>query len=203
MKVAFTIDTTSESDVTTARQLLAILAEGTALSTPEGRTGPAAAPVLEDEGPADLVPTGLDADGLPWDERIHSSNGKQTSKGVWQKRRGVTDAQVTLIEAELRSRTGVPTPPAPAVPHHQPQASVPPAPLGYAGVPAPAPQAQGATFENVCDWISQTFNRNPQFDMSIVLKILKEKANGISSLPELQAQDPATIQRVYSALMEV
>ena len=31
----------------------------------------------------------LDSDGIPWDERIHSSNHKKTQKGVWQRQRGI------------------------------------------------------------------------------------------------------------------
>lgn len=46
----------------------------------------------------------LDAEGLPWDKRIHSDAAeRKTQKGVWKKRRGVQDAVVTQVEAELRA----------------------------------------------------------------------------------------------------
>jgi len=47
----------------------------------------------------------IDTNGLPWDERIHSSNRKMTKDGVWQKRRGVTDAEVQKVTAELQGET--------------------------------------------------------------------------------------------------
>lgn len=45
----------------------------------------------------------VDKDGFPWDARIHSGNKKMTAKGVWTRRRGVTDLEVANVEAELRS----------------------------------------------------------------------------------------------------
>lgn len=46
--------------------------------------------------------SGVDADGLPWDARIHSSNKKKTAKGVWVARRNVDDATYEKVVAELR-----------------------------------------------------------------------------------------------------
>lgn len=50
-------------------------------------------------------PTGdtmdFDKEGLPWDERIHSSNHKLTAQGVWQRRRGVSDEVYNSVKAEL------------------------------------------------------------------------------------------------------
>lgn len=45
----------------------------------------------------------LDKNGLPWDERIHSSNKKMTDKGVWVARRNVPDATRDSVTAELRA----------------------------------------------------------------------------------------------------
>ena len=44
----------------------------------------------------------VDAMGLEWDERIHSSNKKKTSKGVWTRRRGIQDSDFNRIVAELK-----------------------------------------------------------------------------------------------------
>lgn len=44
----------------------------------------------------------LDKEGLPWDERIHSSNHKMTSNGIWQRRRGISDVEYNRIKAELQ-----------------------------------------------------------------------------------------------------
>lgn len=45
----------------------------------------------------------LDKDGLPWDERIHSSNKEMTDKGVWRKRRGVSNETLASVSVELRN----------------------------------------------------------------------------------------------------
>jgi hypothetical protein len=100
----------------------------------------------DETGDNEAAPGTLDKDGLPHDTRIHSDPAKLTTKGVWRKRRGVTDAEVTKVEAELRSRSaGVPgSPPvvgtpAPNEPVGNAPAPQPPAAPGP-GLPPPAPQ---------------------------------------------------------------
>lgn len=107
--------------------------------------------------PLVVIPT-LDAEGLPWDERIHSSNHKQSANGVWMKRRGVLPTIDAQVRAELRQTYPAPAPsltaaqrtmqaavsegliPSPPVSTAVP---VPPAPTAVA-VPAP-PVAAPAT----------------------------------------------------------
>lgn len=50
-------------------------------------------------------PPDRDASGLPWDERIHAASKALNSDGTWRKRRGVDDATVDAVEAELRGAT--------------------------------------------------------------------------------------------------
>lgn len=70
---------------------------------------PVEEPVLH--GPA------YDKNGLPWDERIHSSNHKMTDKGVWQRRRGITDIEFERVKNELLGLAPEPTAPiAPVAP---------------------------------------------------------------------------------------
>jgi hypothetical protein len=45
-----------------------------------------------------------DADGLPWDERIHSSNKKIKADGRWTTRRNVDPATHAAVLAELRGQ---------------------------------------------------------------------------------------------------
>lgn len=47
----------------------------------------------------------LDINGLPWDERIHSSNRKKNKDGSWQKRRGVDEEVVKEVAGELMAET--------------------------------------------------------------------------------------------------
>ena len=46
----------------------------------------------------------FDSAGFPWDERIHSANKGTNANGTWRKRRGVDDATVAAVEAELKAR---------------------------------------------------------------------------------------------------
>lgn len=66
---------------------------------------PSNAPVVVSAEEVIEEPTGdtmdFDKEGLPWDERIHSSNHKLTARGVWQRRRGVTDEVYNAVKAEL------------------------------------------------------------------------------------------------------
>lgn len=64
-----------------------------------------AARVAEPEAPAS-DPKQLDADGIPWDERIHSGNPTLTADGRWRKKRGVSEVYYGQIHAEL-SGTGI------------------------------------------------------------------------------------------------
>lgn len=46
----------------------------------------------------------LDKAGLRWDPRIHAESRSQIKDGTWRKKRGVDDAVVVAVEAELRGR---------------------------------------------------------------------------------------------------
>lgn len=66
---------------------------------------PSNAPVVVSAEEVAEEPTGdtidFDKEGLPWDERIHSSNHKLTGQGVWMRRRGVSDEVYNSVKAEL------------------------------------------------------------------------------------------------------
>lgn len=64
------------------------------------------------------VPSGsaeLDANGLPWDKRIHSSSRAKVADGTWRMMRGVDAALVATVEAELRAVQAIPVPVMPLV----------------------------------------------------------------------------------------
>lgn len=108
--------------------------------------------------------TGVDADGLPWDERIHASTKTKTAKGVWTKRRGGPSGnELAAIEAELRGEVQQPLPipaPAPApvaplspVPMPMPApAPAPVAPPAMPDAPAPMPAAAPAPVAETEQW---------------------------------------------------
>lgn len=66
----------------------------------------------DDEAPAP-APGGVDAEGYPWDERIHASSRATVADGTWRKKRGVDDALVAEVRAEwdAKLRSAVPAPP--------------------------------------------------------------------------------------------
>ena len=114
-----------------------------------------AARVAKPEVPAS-DPKQLDADGIPWDERIHSGNPTLTADGRWRKKRGVSEVYYGQIHAELTgtgatsdatAQSGSPTaetqaappPPASVAPTARPvEPSVPNAPATPTVAP-PAP----------------------------------------------------------------
>lgn len=77
----------------------------------------------------------FDKEGLPWDERIHSSNHKLTAQGVWTRRRGITDEVYNAIKAELLGKWESAEPVVE-------EASVPVAPLAPVATPAFVPVQQ-------------------------------------------------------------
>jgi len=92
----------------------------------------------------------LDADGLPWDARIHSGPADKRPKnadGRWRRARGADDATVAAVTAELRQVMGAPAPaptqaaaptPPPAPEPAPAPVSPPPPPVATAPTPAPA-----------------------------------------------------------------
>jgi hypothetical protein len=90
----------------------------------------------------------VDADGLPWDGRIHSSSKALLVDGKWRQRRNTDPAVVAAVTAELRAALGapavVPQPPpvtvAPFVPENiplpVPLAVVPPPPMAVFDAPS-------------------------------------------------------------------
>ena len=54
-----------------------------------------------------------DVNGIPWDERIHASTMTKNADGSWKKRRGVDEATVNAVVAELTTPAPAPTTPAP------------------------------------------------------------------------------------------
>lgn len=100
----------------------------------------------------------VDADGLPWDSRIHSSTKARNADGRWRTKRNLPDGELERVAAELRAVMGnapvaaspaalvpasptavVPPPPPPAVPADA--GNVPPPPPGAPAVAAAIPAA--------------------------------------------------------------
>lgn len=62
-------------------------------------------PVADDETTDIDADAGtLDKDGIPWDDRIHSTPAKLKNDNTWRRKRGVTNEMVAGVEAELRAK---------------------------------------------------------------------------------------------------
>jgi len=72
----------------------------------------------------------VDADGVKWDERIHSSSKKLTAKGVWARRKNLTDEEFNAVKAQAFKEAGLTPAPVP-----------PPAPAPVTEVVVPTPPA--------------------------------------------------------------
>lgn len=92
-------------------------------------------PEPQDDEPTNDAPPATDKNGLPWDERIHAGTKALNADGTWKKRRGVDDATVAAVTAELTDAAPQPEPtpeptPAPApTPAPQPETAPTPAPV--------------------------------------------------------------------------
>lgn len=109
----------------------------------------AAASGEPDDAPSTLNVSGqVDAEGLPWDGRIHSSNKKMTGAGVWVRRRGLNPGVFEQVAAELRgsavAQQPQPLAPAPVMPPQSFAPPPPPAPVAYTPPMPPMPPAPAA-----------------------------------------------------------
>ncbi len=119
-------------------------------TAPAPPTAPATAGESTDSTSGNASPSSdveLDANGLPWDARIHSGPADRKPKnadGTWRAKRGVGDNPefVKQVEAELRQVMGAPAP-TPAAAEAPAPASPPPPPAAEA--PTPAPPAPPST----------------------------------------------------------
>lgn len=141
------------------------------------------------EQPADTAPE-LDASGLPWHADIHASTKTKTAKGIWTKRKGVDDATVARVTAQLRATypdTSVAEPPAPAA------APVVTAPVVAAPVIAPAPAAPLTGYALLVDWLAKNTGAGKALDQAWVDAMFAQ--NG-TSLAALAGQDAIAEQYV-------
>ena len=143
--------------------------------------------------PQEIVNAELDADGLPWDERIHAGSKTRTQKGAWTSRRGLDEAVRDAVVAELRQM--YPAAPVAAAPVAAPV--VPVAPIVEAAPVAPtisiAP-SQLTPYSQLVDWIA----KNTGVGKSLPANWADEQfaANGMS-LPQL-----ATNQELSAAFLD-
>lgn len=162
----------------------------------------------------------LDKNGLPWDGRIHASTKTKVADGSWKMRRGVEDAEVARVEAELRQVMGTapvpnaaasPVAPVPAAPIAAPPS--PPAAPSAPNVPSPtvpgnapvvsaatiaasAPPSSALTFPQLVPKITAAVQQGRLTQQQVLAAC---NANGLPSLPMLAAR-PDLVGAVAAAL---
>jgi hypothetical protein len=136
----------TDADVEQAHALIDRIFKRDGISPKEAATVSTTAPVtgvtnIASTTPAATVPaaTGeLDKEGLPWDERIHSSTKNKNEDGTWRVKRGVDKGMLAKVKASLLSTVAAPaaaaTPAPPAAPV-QPSLPQMPTPPGLPAVP--------------------------------------------------------------------
>lgn len=117
----------------------------------------------------------LDADGLPWDARIHASSKTRNADGRWRQKRGVHEALVTSVTEQLQAVMAVPSASTPAPVEAPAGAPTPPPAME---TPQPAVAAFPALMQKIT--AAQTSGRlTPAAILDAV------RSAGLNALPEL------------------
>lgn len=191
-------------------------AQQTAAPTLHPMDNPAAGVDAEDAGAASTATH--DAEGSPWDARIHSDKKTMTEKNVWRKRKGVAPPQIAAVQAELRAAGKYAAAPAPApvvtVPAGPgatatiitPPAAPAMAPLPQAVPPAPplpaAPvETPYSTFVNfVAGHLNTTANPAGRLTEQWVSDALKSLGVVGGTVVELQHAQPEQIKTIHNTI---
>ena len=125
------------------------------------------APAAPTITPAAIAAAELDADGMPWDERIHAGTKTKTGAGTWTKRKGVDDAVREAVTAELRAQY----PAAPTI--------TPPAPT----ITPPAPPVIAQTsYTKLVDWLAKNTGEGKYLNAEYVNSVFASNNTSIAAL---------------------
>lgn len=186
MQIQINLDTNDERELAALSALIAALGGGTVTVGPVAtpvRVEIAAAPIappppvpdsaallaaeaarVAEEGEPNPNAPAVDAQGIPWDARIHAANKSIVGNGNWRKRKNVDEVTYGQVFAELQA-SAVPLPPTgtapngaaspvtstattPVAPPPPPPATSETAPLAPPPPAAPAPTAPAAAGAN-------------------------------------------------------
>lgn len=162
---------------------------------------PVPQPEPQDDEPTNATPPATDKNGLPWDERIHAGTKALNADGTWKKRRGVDDATVAAVTAELMNIKGeaqnLPDPVAVNVPESVPTPAPAPAPTPEP-TPAPVPSTNRIQdFQQIVQELQKAgtaaaADYMPKFHGQIVQTLLK--LSGVATVPEATTEQ---MQKMY------
>lgn len=157
-----------------------------------GVSAPSAPPVVP-APPAPNTAVELDVNGLPWDARIHAGTKRKNADGSWTAKRGVDDATVASVTAELRGVPTVAVNPTPIV--------TPPTPTVAPVVAAP-PAASGelpATSAEFMQWLSAHIKAGRLSNTDATLAV---QSTGLTILPDLMKPENAALIPVVAAKLK-
>lgn len=178
------------------------------ISIPPTASLPPAPPSAPNVAAAPAGAVELDKDGLPWNATIHAKGEKgarpMNADGRWRKKRGVEDATVAAVEAELRALMAIPSPAPVAAPAAQ-VGNVPPAPpITAPTAPATIPTAPAGAISFV-QLVQKTGQLNAAGKLTqdeIVTACQSVGAANLSLIaarPDLVAQVAATIDAIVAS----
>lgn len=154
-------------------------------------------PPGDDTEETNANPPSVDKNGLKWDERIHASTKTTNADGTWKKKRGVDDALVASVTAELTAGA-TPTPGATVTPTPTPTpgAVVTPTPTPGATVTPNADRIKD--FQSIVqDLMTNGTAIHPAYQSTYhgaVTQALLKKA-GVTNIP---AATDEQMQKLYS-----
>lgn len=167
----------------------------------KANAAPVPQPEPQDDEPTNATPPATDKNGLPWDERIHAGTKALNADDTWKKRRGVDDATVAAVTAELTGAAPQPEPtPAPAPqPEPEPTSAPTPAPQPEtAPTPAPVPSTNRIQdFQQIVQELQKAgtaaaADYMPKYHGQIVQTLLK--LSGVTTVPEATTEQ---MQKMY------
>ncbi|AXH72147.1 MAG: RecT protein [Siphoviridae sp. ctdc_1] len=178
-----------------------------AVITPATPVPTPTAPADDDEGEQNNAAPNADKNGLPWDARIHAGTKALNGDGTWKKRRGVDDATIAAVTAQLHgTETPAPTPPVSETPVPTPETPVPtPAPVS-ASTPAPAADVKQPIqqFQEIVGQIGEAGRAAspdymPKFHGALVQFLLKK--SGVTQVPAATPDQMKAMYDVRDALI--
>lgn len=190
MKLTITIEPDSAEEATEILQSLSKDPRQPDLPMQDTPVPPAPVAPVVPQAPAPATEpeeTDVDIDGLPWDERIHSSNRKKTIDGRWRRKRGVSDSDYEAVKAELLDE------PVHTVEHVAPSGATPPP-------PPPPPAEEDVTVADVFGLVNQLFEAQVPHDS--IVEVLQSEA-GAAHLGELNGKPPHQLAAVKKGLEEL
>lgn len=123
------------------------------------------------------VTSETDAEGLPWDERIHSSNKKLKSDGSWWRKKGISEDYYDEIKAEILGNVQTEMQQTPAV--STGDSFIPPVAVTPEPVQTQTTQSAQNTFNSILIRVQQamvTGNADMQYIPNLVQRI-NQRAN--------------------------